>query len=182
MALDNINLIWFTMHGIVLPDLFRYLDAVKSAGLRAMVEIPSVGINAADPVQLKQFLQLLKDRPEIWAWFLYDEPETHPEISAETITTAYNIVKAEDPTRPIVVNFTANGRPPSVIPNAANYPNAMDDYMLDYYPIYKCPLFGGRDVPSFFTYLKQYRSLLPDKPFWAVLQAFEGPVTEEAGK
>jgi hypothetical protein len=149
-------------------ELTTYLDAVRAAGLRAMVEIAPLYIDNGQVAPtyihggddgLRWYIRTLKNRPEIWAWYLYDEPNPVV-LPPDHAKSTYQIIKAEDPSRLIALVF-ANGEP-------GKYRDAMDVYMVDNYPHFGAAEFDGLD-----GYFQTMSSFAPNaagkRAYWPVL-------------
>ena len=170
MANEGDNLILVYYRGQTpFSDLITYLDAVRASGLRAMVEIAPLYIdNGQVPptfIQggtqgLTDYIRALKDRPEVWGWYLYDEPFSDV-LPLDRARSAYQTIKAEDPTRLIAILFSTDGVP-------EQYRDAMDVYMVDYYPH-----FGAAEFDDLDGYFQTMSSLAPNaagkRAYWPVL-------------
>lgn len=122
-------------------------------------QVPPTYIQGGDD-GLRWYIRALKDRPEVWAWYLYDEP--NPEVlPPDHAKRAYQIIKAEDPARLIALVFATNGEPDK-------YRDAMDVYMFDYYPHFGAAEFDGLD-----GYFRTMSSFAPNaagkRAYWPVL-------------
>jgi hypothetical protein len=148
-------------------DLQVYLKAARSAGFRVMVEVMPLTHNDPnnfDPAQLRSFIQALRAQFDdvIWAWYLVDEPEGG--LSAGKAVEAFNIIKCLDPGRLIAIAFR-----PDDTSSVADYRQAMDVYMFDYYPATTNSIeFEG--FGNYFEILKSHASLAGDKTYWPILQ------------
>lgn len=173
MANDGDNLILLYYRGQApFSDLTNYLDAVRAAGLRAMVEIAPlyVEIGQVPPTFVQggtqgliDYLRALKDRPEIWAWYLFDEPNPTV-VPIDVANTYYKTIKAEDPNRLVAMVF-GDGQPNL-------YRDAMDVYMFDYYPSFGAVEFDGLGGDQYFRVMLQHASNAAGKrAYWPVLKA-----------
>jgi hypothetical protein len=147
------------------------LDQMKGTGLRALVELIVPPYNEE---QVRGLILGLRDRPEIWGWYLADEPDLPaqnglPQVAPTEAIAAYDLVKALDPlSRPVATAFT-----PTL--NIGQYAGAMDIYMVDYYPIRGGDLeFQSPDFRNYYSAVwkfNQYARTNIHKPFWPILQA-----------
>jgi len=177
---DNLILAYYRCQ-TPFSDLTDYLDSVRAAGLRAMVEIGTLQIdNGQVPPTFRQggtqglidYIRDLKDRPEVWGWYLYDEPFSDV-LPLNRAKAAYQTIKAEDPTRPVAIAFGFNGVP-------EQYRDAMDVYMVDNYLTLGNNEFDGTafsgdrfDNGEYFRFLSEKRlNAVGDQRYWVVLQAF----------
>ena len=86
---------------------------MKRTGLRALVELI---VPPYDEEQVSGLILGLRDRPEIWGWYLADEPDLRagnglPQVAPADATAAYDLVKALDPlSRPVAIAFTPHAR------------------------------------------------------------------------
>ncbi|GAI40600.1 unnamed protein product, partial [marine sediment metagenome] len=73
------------------------------------------------------FVNQWKHHPAIGAWFFIDEPTMHASYTKELQQTWYNRLKAADPSRDFLTNFTSN------VQDRYN-PNAFNHCSVDCYP------------------------------------------------
>jgi hypothetical protein len=155
-------------------ELESYLNNVRAQQLKALVEIqplnraPSSPFDPQDPAQvneLKGFIHKLKDRPEIFGWYLYDEPPNVDGLIPARAHAASCIIRSEDPNRPIGILFSASVHP-------GPYSTAMDAHMVDDYRVMGSKEFDF-DGFGYFRFLSQQQMRAPRiRPYWVVLQAF----------
>lgn len=172
MVNEGVNLILVSYHGYSnLSGVMTFLDGVHTAGLRAIIEIAPllVDVDGVPPnfIQggtqgLIDYVRAFKGRPEVWGWYLFDEPKPSrlPPAKAEM---AYQTIKAEDPTRPIAIAFETVGEPDK-------YREAMDVYMVDFYPTFGPIEFDGLD--GYFQLMSSFASNADGKrAYWPILTA-----------
>jgi hypothetical protein len=112
--------------------------------------------------ELKQFTSELKNRPEIWGWYLYDEPPGPDQLGWAQAKKAYQIVNDTDGRRPITVAVADITDIP--LEYAFLYRGAADVMMFDYYPLDHPQGFGGAEY-----FLKLGQHALPAVgyvPYW----------------
>jgi hypothetical protein len=170
-----------TMHcDIVLPycrgsqpitDLTGYLDAVRDSGLYALVELaplnktPSLVDGQFNSEELKKFVSILNDRPEIWGWYLYDEPPGPDQLGWVQAKAAYEIVYNIDGRRPVAVAVADVTDIP--LDYAFLYRSAADIMMFDYYPLHHE---GFKDLDYFYRLWQHAVLAVGCMPYWPILE------------
>ncbi len=147
-----------------LPDLVPLMDAAARTGIHAFVY-------GTDPYRLRESrstragvvrdLDARTTHPALLGWYLVDEPEGIGEADPFTVRSYYETVKATDPHHPcslVVMSPAAAGL----------YADAADVVWVDPYPVPDLPVTYVSDCVEGVR-----KSVGPDKPVWAVLQAFD---------
>jgi hypothetical protein len=152
-------------------DVPNYLNALQATGLRAIVQLPRP-ITAEG---LKQFIHDLKHRSEIGGWYLTDEPPGNDRVYPDVALDNYQVMKTEDPTRPVSIVFAWNSE-------VQEYSDAMDIYGVDHYLGLESNEFeGSTPGPGYRLVNGEYFKFLSDKAvnavgkraYWIVLQSEE---------
>jgi hypothetical protein len=79
-----------------------------------------------------RFIQRFSGSPDIYAWYLTDEPD-HNAITPAQLLHQYRALKRQDPAHPIAVTFTTDSLACRIAPG---YWRAFDLLMYDEYPFY----------------------------------------------
>jgi hypothetical protein len=138
------------------------VDSAKATGMRMSADIrrmPGMEYNEALPI-IKRLAKTFSDDDVIVSWYVYDEPQRKSVLPVATITRA--IHEADPLKRPALVVFN------SLVKFGAFLPY-LDFTIMDHYSINE----GRRDPWSVRDEAREYRKLLPDKPMWVILPAFE---------
>jgi hypothetical protein len=119
-------------------DVVGYLNRARESGVEVVLEIDRALVRAADPAAVAAWVAKYKHHPAISGWYLADEPSINASLgnpSPATLQTLYGTVKAEDPSRPVVVAFSS-----SPGDDLTAYESSYDVAMWDDYPCKKYQL------------------------------------------
>lgn len=147
-----------------LENIRAYLDEAHRHRAGVLMEIWREEVKGGDLNAIRAYVSNLKAHPAIRAWYIYDEPELsriHPKV----LKAAYDVIIAEDPTRPVAVVFHDSVR-------ARRYRGAFDIYMWDDYPCFASsqPLQNMDDFRRNLSTASENARLA--RAFWPVLQAY----------
>jgi hypothetical protein len=129
---------------IVYPDVTKaQLDYIQAQGMFAMRQVNTLD----DAIDMFAGEKDVCFHPAMWGWYLYDEPNLHPDIPDATppvLSQVYTTLKNSDPAkRPAVINLAVLGGNPSnpeppgqiAIDVTSEFASAMDICSADHYPI-----------------------------------------------
>ena len=143
-----------------------YLDAANAVGLKVILEPFRESIKQREFAAITEFVSEFKDHPAVAAWYSYDEPALN-DISVQLLEDVYQLIKAEDPTHPIIMDFSMR-----YADKLTQYINSFDIFQVNQYPL--------RQQSNSLQVLKPVRQdirnaaeLINDVPFWFVVQSFE---------
>ena len=150
-------------------DVVAYLNKARETGVEVLLEIDKAVVKTGDPVAVAGWVARYKSHPAISGWYLADEPSINASLGymqAPTLEKLYQAVKAEDPSRPVVVAFSTSD-------DMASFSNTYDIGMWDEYPCKKLQLeFTNMDVWRY--RLEQRAAMASSKQGWIpVIQAFQ---------
>ncbi|MDX1953659.1 MAG: hypothetical protein SFY81_15930 [Verrucomicrobiota bacterium] len=139
------------------PDLF---NAVKNQNLKLLAIVPNQDQKGNfDPVIVTPLIRKFDSQPTLFGWQIADEPDLW-NVPPDTIRSRQRLLKslgAKKPTTLVLLSGTS----------ALHYGNIADITMNDRYPV------GWQPLSTFAAHLKLTRATLgPDKPMFAVIQAF----------
>jgi Glycosyl hydrolases family 2, TIM barrel domain len=145
-----------------------FLDAAEKAGVKVLLEVYRPLVESENIPEIKNFIQIYKNHPSVYGWYLYDEPKRKkpPPLSLNLLKKVYEAIKEEDKSKPIALVFAD-------INKIEPYSDAMDILMWDTYP---CEV----DVEEF-EWVSSYKNSLDkvfslaeikNKRFWNVIQAY----------
>lgn len=123
------------------PGTAAYETALATTGARSMLNVPNDYVKTTNSAALAAYVNKYKGNATITAWHLTDEPEDHG-VAPITVRTAYNAVKAADPSRPIAVNYYHNNC--TYVGQTMGYGDLIGDIvMFERYPIFTGAEFAG---------------------------------------
>jgi len=147
-----------------LEETRAYLDQCGRLGIRVNHDLRQLAeMPASDEkwAALRREVEAFRDHPALLTWYLADEPEdrgTDPGLLAES----YRFIRSVDPYHPVTIVFCNHHR-------VADYADAMDLTMADWYPIPRFP------VAILAEAIGNVRRATRDlTPHWFVPQAFGG--------
>ncbi len=160
----------------------KFLDLMSASNLMFLASIKGytgipwkkthpINPDRMHPDDIKNMISQInahRNHPAILSWYIADEPETHADeqCKPEKALECYKIVKKVDPTKPVTIAFTGNFGLPMF---KASYDVAMPDL----YPFPDRVQNNFDEVNwYFFDAAKRLRRLPGQKPFWAILQAY----------
>ena len=129
------------------------LDAADALGMKVMVEVNRYALMEKEGYPLSIIdhqVDLLKDKPAFFSWYLVDEPEVMG-VTPVKVQARYVQVKARDPKHPIAVVHCAGEAQPCHWAEkflALEPPPYCDVLMTDTYPV-------GENTPEFGSHLWQ---------------------------
>jgi hypothetical protein len=134
------------------------LDEAQRLGMRVVVELADAyrGTKPFLPT-VREHVRALRSHPALLAWYLYDEPE--PGV-LDRVQQGYHLVRELDPDHPTITVH--------VSPEAgARFAPYTDIFAVDPYPVPNLPL------SVVWSHVSRSRVVVgPQKPVWAVIQAF----------
>ena len=152
--LANINAAGFNL--VVTSATAEYLNAAHRHGLKVLSHSSPFQIltNTAAADRLRR----LDPHPALWAWYTIDEPDLHgiPPPTVGRIHKKFDRL-ATKPTMLVLMSGSAT----------INYREYPDMVGLDFYPVPWAP------ISQFAKEMKLARFALGDKPYFAILQAFD---------
>ncbi len=125
MPFTHVHSFQFSRCTISMEAMQQYLDTAQDIGVKVMLGVSCNPIVEANSIPI---VQAFKTHPATDSWYLYDEPEGHG-ISPAYLISAYSVIQAEDPTRPIVISSYAFGQP------GFPYLLGFDRVLFDAYPV-----------------------------------------------
>ena len=143
-----------------------YLDAANAVGLKVILEPFRESIKQQEFAAITEFVNEFKDHPAVAAWYSYDEPAFN-EISVGLLEDVYELIKAEDPIHPVIVDFSIRRAD-----KLTSYVNSFDIYQVNQYPLQKKSntLQVFRSVRQEINHVAE---LIDNVPFLFVVQSFE---------
>jgi hypothetical protein len=142
------------------------VDAANATGMRLSADIR--GLARSKNLKADEAVSIMKELANAYAsdevvvsWKVYDEPSVKELLPVARVIRA--IHEADPLQRPAIVEFNSHVKFGSFAPY-------LNINCWDHYPIKE----GVRDPWSVRLYAREYRELLPDKPMWVLLPAFEG--------
>lgn len=133
---------------------------IKNNSLRTLS-----GYQIQDEIKDSAYIIKNKNNPVIAAWYMQDEPDLN-RIPVEKISKLYNCIKDNDELHPAFL----------VVYNPQKYKTYFpycDIMAVDPYPIMTLSDKQNR-IENVYYFTKYAKSLFPDKPVWAIIQAFAG--------
>lgn len=111
----------------------RYLDRAHALGKKVLLTFCSRGLEPGtlDLDSVRDRVRRFRDHPALDAWYLWDEPDGSsydPRRFGDAMRSAYQVVKAEDPSHPVVLHLARAAR-------HAPYRGSMDALATDTYPV-----------------------------------------------
>ena len=143
------------------PDYFerweKYLDKARWSRLGVLVSIPEAQVLSGGGVAAVRIVDRVKDNPNVIGYYLFDEPEG--KIPPEALRVLYNMIKAKDPDRDIVI---AMQKPWTWI-FRNRFREACDIVATDFYPV---PFF-----PKWIIWVLNKLVQRQGKRVWTIIQA-----------
>lgn len=151
------------------PDEFireakAYLRRARELGLGVFLGLPRAAVRAGDEAAVSTLVKALRGEPALWMWYVYDEPR--PDVlPVESATRIHALLRRLDPGHPSILLSNRDD-------TARDYHSACDVLWLDRYPITATR--EPTSVMPIALALQNARAFAgPEKPLWAVIQAFD---------
>lgn len=190
---------WGSTPSVIHPEAGQYLDRLGEARLKVLWALPWYlerpnswscthpgfpDIPDCHPPnqaklnqQVTNFVTFLRDRPEVFGYYIADEPNLSlPKIPIPTLDQRYGLVRALDPTRPILQVFAPGPtQGANQGPEWSQYKNGLDVLGVDPYPLIDIgPAKPLRMVYDAVVGARNAATSGRRVPHWAVIQAHAG--------
>lgn len=139
----------------------QYLDLAQKHGLKVMFDLNGKRLVPDGLEEMRSVVRRFKTHPAVGFWYLYDEPDNH-KITVPQLKPFYDMVKQEDPTRPVAVCHAWTT-------NWYRFKDIQDILVHDIYPVTGAPFPQAKlDVQTKFTRgaLKLNQTVMPALQFF----------------
>jgi hypothetical protein len=110
-------------------NMTKFMDRCAEVGFMVHFQLNAFANKGNDPATLRNIttqINMFKDHPALFAWYLADEPDGGG-IAPALLKPKYDLIKTLDLHHPVSMVFCAGG--------AARYASGLDLIMVDLYPI-----------------------------------------------
>lgn len=141
-----------------LQSALEYLDAAQEHGLMVFLGLDRRRLMAQDERFVAERVAALMRHPALLAWYLFDEPDLqHQYVSPQWLQRYYELIRALDPFRPVVVTCAGDAAVP-------RYRDAMDVHWTQVYS----------DTARVAARMQRHREALhPGTPVAAILHCYD---------